>query len=427
MLNQRFLPWVMWFLPLIFFGFQFILRLFPGLIVSEFLEKYKITATDFGLFASLYYIGYASMQLPMAFLLDKFGPRKVISLSAFLCAFATALFAFFDHWSLALVSRFLIGVGSVAGFLGVSKIISGWFLQKYYSRMVGLTFSFGLLGALYGGLPMSAFIEKLGWEKVNIALGGVAFFLAIFIFCFVRDKTAPSTENNLAIFSKIKMLFSYKPLLFLGLSNFLMVGALEGFADVWGIPYLIATYHISKPQAASVLSFIFMGMLIGGPLLAYFSEKYRSPYWVTSLCGISMSLLLLTILMCPLFISLTLLKGMMFLIGICCCYQVIVFTIGTQLVPASLTSLAVALLNCINMLGGSFFHTIIGRLMDFIEPPVLQTLVGPPTYLASTYTYTLLLIPLASLVGALLVGISKIKSARPISIEDVSFSQLSLK
>ena len=43
MTSARFLPWVMWFFPLVFFGFQFILRLFPGLVMPEFLEKYQIS------------------------------------------------------------------------------------------------------------------------------------------------------------------------------------------------------------------------------------------------------------------------------------------------------------------------------------------------------------------------------------------------
>ena len=36
MTNQRLLPWVMWFFPLLFFGFQFVLRLIPGLVMPEF-------------------------------------------------------------------------------------------------------------------------------------------------------------------------------------------------------------------------------------------------------------------------------------------------------------------------------------------------------------------------------------------------------
>ncbi|HRE32358.1 MAG TPA: MFS transporter, partial [Candidatus Berkiella sp.] len=101
----RLLPWLMWVFPLAFFAFQFILRLFPGLVISEFFDKYHITATNYGLFASLYYLGYASMQIPVALLLDKLGPRIVITVSAILCAVANWMLVSSSSWDIALFSR----------------------------------------------------------------------------------------------------------------------------------------------------------------------------------------------------------------------------------------------------------------------------------------------------------------------------------
>ncbi|HRE32356.1 MAG TPA: MFS transporter, partial [Candidatus Berkiella sp.] len=64
-------------------------------------------------------------------------------------------------------------------------------------------------------------------------------------------------------------------------------------------------------------------------------------------------------------------KAVMFLTGILCCYQVVVFATGAQLVPSHLMGITIALLNCINMFGGSFFHGTIGVLMDYFDPNTL--------------------------------------------------------
>lgn len=395
--NQRFSPWVMWSLPLTFFGFQFILRLFPGLVITEFLEKYHINATDFGLFAALYYLGYASMQIPMAFLLDRYGPRKIISASALLCGVSTLLPILFDSWSSALLSRFLIGAGSVVGFLGVSKVISIWFPPAHYGRLVGLTFSFGLLGAVYGGKPLSLMIEKMGWEKVNVLLAIVALLISLFIFVVVKDKKTFMPKTHL---TSLKKILTNRTLLILAFANFLMVGTLEGFADVWGVQYLMLAREISKPAAAGMTSFIFIGMLFGGPILAFFSEKFNAHYLVTMLCGILMSLALSALLVDPHLPDWTI-NALMFFIGLLCCYQVIIFAIGSKLVAPHLINLTIASLNCINMLGGSFFHTLIGKLMDYFQ------LKDSVSYTLESYTYTLFIIPIASLLGALLVALSK--------------------
>ncbi len=413
--DRRYQPWIMWSLPLAFFGFQFILRLFPGLIMPEFLAKYHISATDFGLFASLYYLGYAGMQIPMALLLDKYGPRAVISLSAILCGAAVWMMLIFDSWPIALLSRFLIGVGSVVGFLGTSKVISLWFPKARYARLVGLTFSFGLLGALYGGRPVSILIEQMGWEQMLGILGGVAVLLGVLNFSLVRNKTE-TQEKAEPIFVALKKIFTHKSLLILAVANFLMVGALEGFADVWGVPFLMAARSLSKVDAASITSCIFVGMLFGGPILAYFSEKYKAHYTVTMICGLLMAALMTAVLLFNQSLPQSSLMLIMFGVGILCCYQVIVFAIGAELVPPHLLSVTIAFLNCINMLGGSFFHSSIGRLMDFFEQGTM--IDGVKVYSVEAYTYTLALIPLASLLGAGLVWVSKRKKNRELALQE---------
>src|SRR5689334_294727 len=120
---HKIIPWFFWGLGSCFFSFQFILRLLPGLIMNQVMTKFHVDAAAYGLLSSMYYFGYAGAQLPVAFLLDRFGPRKVISLSAFLCAFGVFVFAYSDQWAFILGARFIIGVGSAAGFLGASKVI----------------------------------------------------------------------------------------------------------------------------------------------------------------------------------------------------------------------------------------------------------------------------------------------------------------
>jgi MFS family permease len=189
-----------------------------------------------------------------------------------------------------------------------------------------------------------------------------------------------------------------RSLLLIAGCNFLMVGSLEGFADVWGVPYLMEVYGFSKPDAAFVTSCVFTGMLFGGPLLAYFAEKFDAAYKITALCGIVMALIFGIMLTASGNLSYILLCGMMFVVGILCCYQVLVFAIGASAVPAGRRNITIAFLNCINMLGGSFFHTVIGTLMDFFWRGGLSA-DGQRVYEAHTYTSAISLIPLAAFVG----------------------------
>jgi hypothetical protein len=61
----------------------------------------------------------------------------------------------------------------------------------------------------------------------------------------------------------------------------------------------------------------------------------------------------------------------------------------------------IAFLNCINMLGGSFFHSTIGWAMDMFWTCLTDN--GIRQYDVESYQKSLLIIPLAAAVGGLIV------------------------
>ena len=190
-MSKRILPYAMWVFPLSFFTYQFILRLWPSLMMQQIMQQFQIDATGFGLLASVYYYGYAGMQLPIAVLLDRFGARYVVCICAVLCGLSTLLFTYTDNWTLALISRFLVGAGSAAGFLATSKVISQWFGRQYYARMVGFSFTVGLLGAIYGGKPVSLLVENCGWEQVAFVLALVSIGICVLTLLFLKTSSTP--------------------------------------------------------------------------------------------------------------------------------------------------------------------------------------------------------------------------------------------
>ena len=393
----------MWFLPLSFFGYQFILRLWPSLMMQQIMLQFSIDATAFGLLASLYYFGYAGMQIPIAILLDRFGPRYIMFLCALVCGLATLMFCFTNNWYLAMLSRFLVGAGSAVGFLGTSKVISQWFPKSQYARMIGFSFTFGLMGAIYGGKPVSLLVEQHSWQTVAIFLAGLSIFIGLMIFLILRSPSKNEDSLNTESFklSDFRELLSSKTIWFLGISNLLMVGSLEGFADVWGVPYLMTAHGLLKGDSAQLISFIFIGMLFGGPLLALLSSRIGN-YSVIALCGMGMSVIF-TLFIYGLNYSWLTFAILFFCVGIMCCYQVIVFAAGSDLVKPHLLGVIVAFLNCINMLGGSFFHSTIGLLMDSYWSGTMGS-DGIKLYSLDSFNHALLMVPISALVGTLIVG-----------------------
>ena len=246
--------------------------------------------------------------------------------------------------------------------------------------------------------------------------------IGIFAYVFLRSpSTSGQTQESPKDTFKLvhfKALLTSPVIWLLAIANLLMVGSLEGFSDVWGVPYLVTAYGISKSDAAQLISFVFFGMLVGGPLLAMFSKKFGN-YPVIAVCGFGMALLFAILLGIENY-HWWLLASLFFTVGILCCYQVIVFAAGADLVAVGYLGVTIAFLNCINMLGGSFFHTCIGKLMDIFWTGGIAD-EGIKLYRLGTYRWALIVIPICASLGAMIscwVGLKQSQpSGKPVATE----------
>lgn len=232
--KSKYLPLFMWLFPLLFFTYQFILRLWPGLMMHQVMEQFSIDASHFGLFAAFYYYGYAGMQIPVAMLLDRFSARYVVFGFAVICGLATIMITYTNNFYLAVFSRFLIGAGSAVGFLGVSKVVSEWFSQEQYARMIGFSFTVGLMGAIYGGKPISLLIEKYTWQNIALMLAVISVLIGCGAYVILRSSNNANNSKQAQSFEtkNFNALIYSKTIWILAFANLLMVGSLEGFADV---------------------------------------------------------------------------------------------------------------------------------------------------------------------------------------------------
>ena len=121
-------------------------------------------AATFGTLAGYYYLGYAGMQIPLGIMLDKMSFRIVTFLAIITASLGTLVFVTTDNWHYLLAGRFLMGAGSGVAFLAVAKITKTYFSEKYHPLMIGLAFSFGLTGAVFGATPMRYLFDYFGYQ-----------------------------------------------------------------------------------------------------------------------------------------------------------------------------------------------------------------------------------------------------------------------
>lgn len=350
--------WFIWLIASTFYAYQYVLRIMPSVMLTDITQQFHIDTALFGQFSGIYYVGYALMHLPIGIMLDKYGPRRVISLCILLTTIGTLPIVFSTNALYLILGRGLIGVGSSAAILGTFKIIRMAFQERLFPRMLSISVTIGLLGAIYGAGPVGYLCSVWSYKTVVCFFAGVGVLLSILTYCIVPDiKSTPANQ----ILHNVKTVLTHPKVLLLCCFAGLMVGPLEGFSDIWGPQFLMIVYGLNKTTASYLPSFIFFGMCFGAPILSLIAEKTGRYYAVIIASGVFMFLIF------SLLIAFSLSQILIILgfigVGICCAYQILAIYKASTYVDEHLVGLTTAVANMVIMSFGYFFHSIIGLVI----------------------------------------------------------------
>lgn len=362
--KTRMIAWVVWVIASLFYAYQYILRVMPSIMLSDIMQKFHIDAATFGQFSGVYYIGYSLMHLPIGILFDRYGPRKVMTSCILLSVVGLLPLIFADHWAFPIIGRILVGIGSSAAILGVFKIVRMTFSEKHFSRMLSFSVMIGLMGAIYGGAPVGLMKDVLGYELVTEIFAGVGILLAAVAYWLVPDT---KSEAQTTVLSDIREVLTNGRVLWTCVFAGLMVGPLEGFADVWGTAFLKQVYNYDGSLAASLPSMIFIGMCFGAPILSFVAEKSGNYLMTIIAAGAAMALSFFLLLATPLnpgTISINFL-----LVGICSAYQILTIYKASTYAREEVAGLTTAMANMIIMIFGYVFHTLMGFVINSMGGP----------------------------------------------------------
>jgi ACS family D-galactonate transporter-like MFS transporter len=150
-------------------------------------DEFGISNTTYGYLLSAYVWTYATLQLPIGVLLDRFGVRLIGRISAFLwsvasfaAAAATSIVSFFG-------ARLLLGIGEAPTFPANAKAIGYWFPGHERSLATAFFDSAAKLASAIGVPLIGAAVIAFGW-RISFALTGVISFLFFIAFYFIyRD------------------------------------------------------------------------------------------------------------------------------------------------------------------------------------------------------------------------------------------------
>ena len=395
----------------LFFGYAFVQRVSPSVMTNELMRDFAVGGAALGSLSAFYFYAYASIQLPVGMLTDRYGPRKLMSFAAGLCAIASVGFALSDSVVTASIGRALIG-GTVAfGFVGTLAIAGYWFKPSQYAMLAGLIQTVGMSGAIFGQAPLRQVVESIGWRGTMGALGGIAVLLSILLFVLVPHRTREqrNLEAGVGILDGLKSVASNTQTWLCAVIGFGMAAILLSFAGLWGVPWLNSVHGYSTLQSAGIASMLFAGWAIFSPLMGWLSDRIgrRNPIMTI---GAIISVTAFTVVVFYTPESTALLMAMIFLTGVGGCSMTACFSSVKELNNLEYSSTALGLVNMCIVGAGAVMQPLIGWLLDMNWTGTIVD--GARVYSASAYTSafsSLLVVNLVALVGSLLLRETRCK------------------
>lgn len=182
---------VRWFV----FGIIFLLvvinlidRISLSIAMPTIAKEFDLSPTTQGLILSSFFWAYALLQIPGGWLIDKYGPRKIITGSTVLWGGFQTLAAFSTGGISLLLTRFMLGAAEAPLFPSGGKLNATWLSPQERGRGAVIMDCGGPLGAALGGIIIAYMIASIGSWRTVFAIAGIAtIFLGFVSWKFLRD------------------------------------------------------------------------------------------------------------------------------------------------------------------------------------------------------------------------------------------------
>jgi predicted MFS family arabinose efflux permease len=239
-------------------------------------SEFNLNAGDLGLLAGGYFLGFATMQIPLGYLLDNYGPKKIVSAFLLIAIIGTLSFAVAQNFSGLLISRVLIGIGVSACLMGPLTGYRIWFKDKYQQRSNSWMLMVASLGFVFSTLPVQILLPFFGWRYIFFTIAGLIVICIFLLFIFLpnwKNQNSTKITNKSGNLSEVWSNKFFQSTIPLGLFNY---GGIMAIQTLWAGPWMVRVTGYTPLESATGLFWINVTMLIAFLIWGFLLPKISS-------------------------------------------------------------------------------------------------------------------------------------------------------
>ncbi len=243
---------------------SYLYRSVNAVIAPQLIEEFGLDAADLGFLTAAYFFSFGVVQIPLGVVLDRYGPRTVLTVLLAIAAAGAVLFGMGESMFDLVAGRTLIGLGVSATMMGSFKAITLWFPQSRWPVVNGFFLAMGGAGAMSATTPIEALLAYTDWRGIFMGLAAVTAGTAALIFLVVperRDEAEAGQRvgqiEGLKVIYRDRFFWRVAPLTFICQATQLAI------LGLWSGPWLRDVAGLDRAGVAASLFVIAAGLTMG--------------------------------------------------------------------------------------------------------------------------------------------------------------------
>ena len=375
-LNYSYHRWLIFGIACSLFFLSQFYRVSNAVIAPELLNDLSVDTKGLGLISASFFYAFALTQIPISLLLDKVGPRLMMTTLSTIGIFGALIFSRADSFAYAAGGRALLGIGMACNLMGTYKLLTLWFSPRAFATLAGIVVALGTAGNMVATTPLVVLVNLVGWRSSFQLIAVINLVLTIVFFVIVRDGPPQGRQDSSVAsmkignaFGNMVRLLTQKDFWIISFATFARYGIFAAFQALWAGPYLMEVMGYSALTAGNLIFLLNVGMILGAPCWGTVSDRlFNTRKWII-VAGSTIILLTIIILaMIPPGASLWVLVPLFFCFGFFNATGLLMYPHIKELEPPEMSGAAMTGSNFFTMVGPAVFLQGLGILMQTLYP-----------------------------------------------------------
>lgn len=270
---------------------SFLFRNTNAVLAPELIRTFGLDAFELGILTAVFFGAAALQYVPLALLLDRFGPRRLLIAQALITVVACLMTAWAESFAMLVAARGLLGIGLAACLTTAFKAVTVWFPRDRLATGNGMILFAGALGAITSTRPLQIFLATYDWRDLFVVAAIVSLALALFAAVAMPERNSDRVADDRSSLEVYRVILTHpvfwrvSPAAALGLAGFFAIQGLWAngwMSDVAGLDQAAIGQRLLAIALAMAA-----GTLINGPMMDALARRGidRSAYLAVGLGG----------------------------------------------------------------------------------------------------------------------------------------------